>query len=88
MAYPLSIDTQTNSEVNQTQISHSIPTNTPKYHQNGHISKPHFAQVSFTKKPTPTPFDESVRNSQNQCKHRPCTHQLWPISDSGLQKIF
>ena len=25
-------------------------------HQNGHFSKPHFAQVSFTKKPTPPTF--------------------------------
>ena len=25
-------------------------------HYNGHISKPHFAQVSFTKKPTPPTF--------------------------------
>ena len=36
-------DTQTNFEVNQTQISHSMPKNTPKNHQSGHISKPHFA---------------------------------------------
>ena len=34
-------DTQTNFEVNQTQINHSIPKNTPKNHQSGHISKPH-----------------------------------------------
>ena len=63
--FPLGIyinfDIQTNFEVNQTQIGHSIPKNTPKSHQSGHISKPHFAQVSFTKKPTPsTFFDEFV----------------------------
>ena len=34
-------DIQTNFEVNQTQIIHYIPINTPKTHQNGHISKPH-----------------------------------------------
>ena len=34
----------------------SIYNNTPKTHQSGHISKPHFAQVSFTKKPTPPTF--------------------------------
>ena len=57
----INFDTQTNFEVNQTQISHSIAKNTPKNHQSGHISKPHFAQVSFTKKPTPpTFFDEFV----------------------------
>ena len=27
-----------------------------KTHQSGHISKPHFAQVAFTKKPTPPTF--------------------------------
>ena len=52
----INFDTQTNFEVNQTQISHSIPKNTPKNHQSGHISKLHFAQVSFTKKPTPPAF--------------------------------
>ena len=49
-------DIQTNFEVNQTQIIHSIPIDTPKNHYYGHISKPHFAQVSFTKKPTPPTF--------------------------------
>ena len=48
-------DIQTNFEVNQTEIGHYIP-NTPKTHQSGHISKPHFALVSFTKKPTPPKF--------------------------------
>ena len=47
---------QTKFEVNQTDIVHSIPKNTPKTHQSGHISKPHFAQVSFTKTPTPPTF--------------------------------
>ena len=28
----------------------------PKNHKNGHISKDHFAEVSFTKKPTPPTF--------------------------------
>ena len=42
--------------VNQTQIGYSIPIKTPKTHKSGHISKPHFAQVSFTKKPTPPTF--------------------------------
>ena len=51
-----------NFEVNQTEIGHSISKNTPKNYQNGHISKPHFAQVSFTKKPTSTTFlSESFR---------------------------
>ena len=52
----INFDIQTNFEVNQTQISHSISNNTPKTHQSGHISKPYFAQVSFTKKPTPPTF--------------------------------
>ena len=52
----IDFDIQTNFEVNQTQIAHSIPKNTPKNHQNGHISTPHFAQLSFTKKPTPPTF--------------------------------
>ena len=57
----MNVDTQTNFEVNKTQISHSIPKNAPKNDQVGHISKPHFGQVSFTKKPTsPTFFDEFV----------------------------
>ena len=43
-------------EVNQTKIGHNILQNTPKTLQSGHISKPHFAQVSFTKKPTPPTF--------------------------------
>ena len=61
--------------VNQTQIGHSIPKKTPKTHQSGHISKPHFAQVSFTKKPTPpTFFNEFVWNFQNQCKYGFCTY--------------
>ena len=48
-------------QTNQTKIGHSILQNTPKTHQSGHISKPHFAQVSFTKKPTPPTFyDEFV----------------------------
>ena len=34
------------------------PQKTPKTHQSGHISKPHFAQVLFTKKPTPTFFND------------------------------
>ena len=28
----------------------------PKNYKNGHISKDHFAEVSFTKKPTPPTF--------------------------------
>ena len=63
----INFDTQTNFEVNQTQISHSIPKNTPKNHQSGHISKPHFAQVSFIKKSSPPTF-------QNQCKYVFCTY--------------
>ena len=46
-----------------------------KTHQSGHISKPHFAQVSFTKKPTPpTFFNEFVWNFQNRCKYGFCTY--------------
>ena len=45
----INFDIQTNFEVNQTHIGHSIPKNTPKNHYNDHISKPHFTQVSFTK---------------------------------------
>ena len=52
----INLDIQTKCEVNQTKIGHSIPKKTPKTHQSGHISKPHFAQVSFTKKPTPPTF--------------------------------
>ena len=48
----IDFDIQTNFEVNQTQIGHS----TPKTHQSCHISKPHFAQVLFTKNPTPPTF--------------------------------
>ena len=47
---------QTNFEVNQTQIG-------SKNHYNGHISKPHFAQVSFTKKPTPPTFSMNLSGS-------------------------
>ena len=64
----INFDIQTKFEVNQTQIDHSIPKYTPKTHQSGHISKPHFAQVSFTKKSTPpTLFNEFFWNVQNQC---------------------
>ena len=49
-------DIKNKFEVNQTQIDHSKTKKTPKTHQSGHISKPHFAQVSFTKKPTPPTF--------------------------------
>ena len=49
----INFNMQTNFEVNQTQIIHSILKNTAINPYNGHISKPHFAQVSFTKKPTP-----------------------------------
>ena len=57
----INFDIQTKFEVNQTQIGHSILQITPKTHRSGHISKPHFAQVTFTKKPTsPTFFDEFV----------------------------
>ena len=56
LSFYINFDIHTNFEVNLTQISHSISKNTPKTH---HISKPHFAQVSFTKKPTtPTFFNE------------------------------
>ena len=51
----INFDIQTKFEVNQTQIGHPIPK-TPKTHQSGHISKLHFAQVSFIKKPTPPTF--------------------------------
>ena len=41
----INIDIQTNFEVNQTQIGHSISTNTPKITIcNGHISKPQRAR--------------------------------------------
>ena len=69
----INFDIQNKFEVNQTKINHSILQNTPKTHQSGHISKPHFAQVSFTKKPT-TFFDEIVWNVQNQCKYGFCTY--------------
>ena len=49
----INFDVQTKFEVNQTQIGRSI---LQKTHQSGHISKPYFAQVSFTKKPTPPTF--------------------------------
>ena len=52
---------QTNFEVNQIQIGHYMiyPQKNSKTHQSGHISKPHFAQVSFTKKTTtPTFFNK------------------------------
>ena len=52
----INFDIQTKFEVIQTQIGHSILKKTPKTHQSGHISKAHFAQVSFTKKPTPPTF--------------------------------
>ena len=45
----MNFDTQTNFEVNQTEISHYIPKNTPKNHQSGHISEPNFAQCHSTK---------------------------------------
>ena len=71
----INFDIQTTFWVNQTQIGYSIPKKTPKTHQSGHISKPHFAQVSFTKKPTPpTFFNEFVWNFQNQCKYGFCTY--------------
>ena len=69
----INFDLQTKFEVNQTEIGQSIPKNTPKTHQSGHISKPNFAQVSFTKKPTPpTFFNEFFWNGQNQCKYGFC----------------
>ena len=37
--------------------------------KNGHISKSHFAQVSFIKKPTPTVVHEFVLNFQNRRKY-------------------
>ena len=52
----INFDIQTKFGINQTQIIHSNSKKTPKTHQSGHISKPHFAQVSFTKKPTPPTF--------------------------------
>ena len=48
----INFNIQTNFEVNRTQIGHFVPKN----HKNGHISKPHFAQMSFTKKPTTRTF--------------------------------
>ena len=85
----INFDILTKFGVNQTQIGYSIPKKTPKTHQSGHISKPHFAQVSFTKKPTPpTFFNEFVWNFQNQCKYGFCTYYPWPIFDLGLQKKF
>ena len=63
----INFDIQTKFEVNQTQFQ--------KTHQSGHISKPHFAQMSFTKKPTPPTFsNEFVWNVQNQCKYGFCTY--------------
>ena len=56
----INFDMQTKFEVNQTEIGHFIPKNTPKTHQSGHISKPHFAQVSFTKKPTSPKFFNGI----------------------------
>ena len=47
----INFDIQTKFEVNQIKIGDSILHDTPKTHQSGHISKPHFAQVLFTKKP-------------------------------------
>ena len=83
----INFDIPTNFEVNQTQIGHSIPKNTPKNHYNGHTSKLHFAQVSFTKKPTlPIFFKEFVCKFQNQCKYGFCTYYRLPIFDLGLQK--
>ena len=38
----INFDTQTNFEVNQTQISHSIPKNIPKNQQSGHYLKTPF----------------------------------------------
>ena len=61
----INFDIQTKFGVNQTQIGHSIPKKTPKTHQSGHISKPHFAQVSFTKKPTSTNLSETFRINVN-----------------------
>ena len=75
----INFDVQTKFEVNQTQIGHSIPKKTPKTHQSGHISKPHFVQVSF---------NEFVCNFQNRCKYGFCTYYSWPIFDLGLQKNF
>ena len=43
----INFNIQTKFEVNQTRIGHSIPKKTPKTHQSGHISKPHFSHVSF-----------------------------------------
>ena len=59
----INFEIQTKFEVNQTQIGHSIPQKTPKTHQSGHISKPHFAQVSFIKKPTPPTFSKQIWSS-------------------------
>ena len=59
---------------------------TSKTHQSGHISKLHFAQVSFTKKPTsPKFFHGFFWNVQNQCKYGFCTYDFW---FRGLQKSF
>ena len=44
----INVDIHINFGVNQTQISHSISKNTPKTHQSGHISKPHFAQKAYS----------------------------------------
>ena len=49
-------DIQSNFEVNQTQNIHFIPINTEKITKMAISQKPHFAQVSFTKKPTPPTF--------------------------------
>ena len=45
----INYDKRTDFEVNRTQNGHFISKN----HWNGHISKAHFAEVSFTKKHTP-----------------------------------
>ena len=53
----INFDTETNFEVNQTQISHSIPKNTPKNHQSGHISKTKGHRAKLL-----SPFDFSLKN--------------------------
>ena len=52
----INFDIHTNFEVDQTPISHYVSKNTPKTHQSDQISKPNFAQGSFTKNPTTPRF--------------------------------
>ena len=62
----------------RSQLDQNWPFYSPKYsktHQSGRISIPHFAQVLFTKKPSPPTFlNEFFWKVQNQCKYGFCTN--------------